>query len=232
MNMPNRQPLTFDVDDRVKDLGVRGAYFVIRGMRNADSHPEFSELARNVLDNIKSRLSADSVEQDSVLRGFRELHDRVGASNRKHVASPENLMTYVLRSGRLPHINLIVDIYNLVSMETKLALGAHDVQKISGGVHLRITSGKERFVPLGIAEAKPSRQGVYAYIDDADDILCYLEVRQVEKTKVTLETTECFYIVQGNAATPPQDVTSAMQRTIELTQRYCGGEVYPLMTLV
>jgi DNA/RNA-binding domain of Phe-tRNA-synthetase-like protein len=57
-----------------------------------------------------------------------------------------------------------------------------------------------------------------------------LDSRQVEKTKVTLETTDCFYIIQGNTATSEESISRCAERLIQLTQKYCGGKpryVYP-----
>lgn len=102
------------------------------------------------------------------MQGFRDLHTALGFSNRSFPAASEILLEYLLKNGRLPQINPLVDIYNLISVETRLALGAHDVHKITGNVHLRITSGNEGFVPLGAVAPKPVRPGGYAYIDDTD----------------------------------------------------------------
>jgi DNA/RNA-binding domain of Phe-tRNA-synthetase-like protein len=222
---------SFDIEDTVQALGVRGTYFMISGLRNADTHEEFAALCENITERVRHDLSEEHIENDPILKGFRRLHDAVGASNRKHVSSPENLLLHVLRTGRLPHVNLIVDIYNLVSLESRLALGAHDLAKISGNIHLRRTTGTEGFIPLGLTEAKPARPNVYAYVDDSNDVLCYLEVRQVEKTKVTLDTTSCFYIVQGNEATSSTQVSGAMERLTALTVKFCGGTVTPLKTV-
>jgi DNA/RNA-binding domain of Phe-tRNA-synthetase-like protein len=45
----------------------------------------------------------------------------------------------------------------------------------------------------------------------------------VEKTKVTENARNIFYIVQGNAATPDALLKDTAGRIIELTTRYCGG---------
>ena len=54
-------------------------------------------------------------------------------------------------------------------------------------------------------------------------MLCRLEIRQVEKTKVDEEAQNVFYIVQGNDATPDELLRETAQRIIDLTTRYCGG---------
>jgi DNA/RNA-binding domain of Phe-tRNA-synthetase-like protein len=213
----------FIVEKAVKDLGLRGIYLIMNGLRNTAHNSEFDVNKETKIKSILEQLTEETIEGDQILQGFRDLHTMVKKSNRKNVASPENLFKLVLKNQTLPHVNLLVDIYNLVSLETRLALGAHDLHKVEGNIHLRLTNGNEKFLPLGASETKPVGQGEYAYVDDSNEIICYLEVRQIEKTKVTLESTDCFYIIQGNQNTSPEYLEKAANRLVELTKRYCGG---------
>ncbi|PSO45828.1 MAG: hypothetical protein BRC25_00765 [Parcubacteria group bacterium SW_6_46_9] len=213
----------FNISDEALSLGLNGAYFTITELENRDSDPEFSRIKSDALSEIKAGLSPEGIQKDETLRGFRNLHESVGVSDYQ-VASPENLLKFVLKRGDLPHVNLLVDIYNLVSVETRLALGAHDDDKVSGDVHLRMTSGGEKYVPLGSNTAKTVDENLYSYMDDENDVICFLEVMQAEKTKVTTDTTDCFYIVQGNSNVSDSHLKVATDRVITLTKRFCGGE--------
>ncbi len=215
--------LSFDVTDEVKALGVRGVYLAMGDLANRDTDPGFEQLRDAVLTRIKTELTPDGINQDPVLRGFRDLHAAVGFSNRQYVSAPENLLTNLLRAGRFPHVNLLVDIYNLVAVETRIALGAHDIARVDGNIHLRMTRGDEGYWPIGSPAPNRTRPGGYAYVDDANDVLCMLEVRQVEKTRATVETRESFYIVQGNAEAGLDVVRSAANQLVALTKRFCGG---------
>ena len=113
----------------------------------------------------------------------------------------KRLLKNLLKKQEFHKINPLVDLYNLISMDTKLALGAHDLDKIEGNITLRLTQGNENYIPLGSEEAKEVKAGIYSYIDDANDIICYSEIRQVDKTKVTNESKDIFFIVQGNKKT-------------------------------
>ena len=217
------QTISLDVDEKVLALGLTGVYFVMGDLRNRPNDSRFDQIRGEVMGSLASQVAAMDFKEDPILAGFRDLHTAVGRSNRDNIASPENLLRLLRKNGDLPSINLLVDIYNLVSLKTRLALGAHDLAMVDGNIHLRLTTGKERFVPLGSAEAKPIHPGEYGYVDDADDIICRMEVRQVEKTKVGIGSTECFYIVQGNAATESSKVWSAAYELIELTKEFCGG---------
>jgi DNA/RNA-binding domain of Phe-tRNA-synthetase-like protein len=215
--------ITFDVTDDVLALGLTAACFVMDGIENRESSPDFDLYMKQEINHILKNLSRESIKNDPVLRGFHLLHEQVGCANRKTIAASENLLKTVLKTGSLPHVNLLVDIYNLVSLTTRLSLGAHDVKKIGGNVHLKMTTGEEQFLPIGKQQLEVVKAGEYAYVDDDNDVICRLEVRQVEKTKVLLDTTKCFYIVQGNFTTDPDYLKASTEKLIALTQRFCGG---------
>jgi DNA/RNA-binding domain of Phe-tRNA-synthetase-like protein len=214
----------FQLAPEVAQLGVTGAFLVMRGLRNRAGDPTFDAL----LAEATREIVADAVADDPVLQGYRQLHDAIKRSNKRFVAAPENLLHLVLQRGTIPRVNLLVDIYNLVSLQTRLALGAHDLARVAGNIELRLTRGTEPFHPLGIAQPTTVGPGEYAYVDGAGDVLCRLEVRQSEKTKVTLETTEAFFIIQGNRATPTEALQAAADELVRLTTVFCGGEARQL----
>jgi DNA/RNA-binding domain of Phe-tRNA-synthetase-like protein len=224
--------LSFEVSSDVTSLGIKGAYFLVKNLKNGPTTDEFRRLRQEVLAALIPEVSSAFVETDNTLRGFRELHDKVGASNKKHASSPENLARTLIRTGGIPEINLLVDIYNLVSIQSRLAIGAHDVAAIHGNVALRRTTGTEKFLPLGSNKTLPIPAGEYAYVDDSNEIICRLEVRQVEKTKINVDTKDCFYIIQGNERTSDDFIWDHSTRLIELTERFCGGEAQLLKKLI
>ena len=219
----------FHISDAAQSLGLKAVCFVIEGVRNQRTNPEFENLKAQTLAQVSKDLSSEAIQTDPVLGGFRALHDAIGRSNRKNVASPESLLKLVLQTGGLPRVNLLVDIYNLVSVKTRLSLGAHDLRAISGNVQLRLTDGSETFWPMGSDKPKVVSSGEYAYIDDARNVLCRLEVRQCERTKISLDTTDCFFIVQGNARTAETCLHHTAHELLTLIKRFCGGQARRLL---
>ena len=219
----------FGITDAAQALGLKAVCFVIEGVRNQRTNPEFEKLKTHTLAQVSKDLSSEAIQTDPILNGFRALHDAIGRSNRKNVASPESLLKLVLQTGGLPQVNLLVDIYNLVSVKTRLSLGAHDLRAISGNVQLRLTDGSETFWPMGSDKPKIVSPGEYAYIDDAHNVLCRLEVRQCERTKISLDTTDGFFIVQGNARTEDTCLRHAANELLTLIKRFCGGRARLLL---
>jgi DNA/RNA-binding domain of Phe-tRNA-synthetase-like protein len=202
---------------------VRGAFAILGNLDNRAVPAGLALYRQELTERLSTELTPDFVESDAILHGFRDLHDAVGRSNRRFPSSAEALVTLFQRKGLVPSISPLVDIYNGVSLETRLSLGAHDVAKVTGDITLRITDGSERFIALGQAAPEPINPGEYCYVDGGDEVLCRLEHRQCEKTKLTADTASAFYIIQGNANTSYAILEQALRRLVDLTQRFCGG---------
>jgi DNA/RNA-binding domain of Phe-tRNA-synthetase-like protein len=215
---------SFTIDDDVLDLGLHGVYFVMGGLTNKRGHDEFDELLGHTLDDLDDAVAkCHDLRMDPILMGYRDLHNAVGRSNRDHVASAENLHRLIKMNGTIPHVNLLVDVQNLVSLKTRLAISSHDLRKVEGNVRLSLTTGQERFFPFASPDPKEVHPGEYAYVDGAGEIICRMETRQAASTKPKLATSECFYIVQGNPAASAEYVWGAATELIAMTRYFCGG---------
>ncbi len=217
--------ILFTIDNKVSELGVRIFTAQIFNIQNTKTNNGFEDYLKSELDTVKRYWQNRLLKEDKILKGFHNLHSKIGRSRRDYQASPEFLLGLFLRTGRFPRINTLVDIYNLISLKTRLALGAHDISKIQGNVTLRLTNGSETFIPLGKTEPLHIPAGEYAYIDDGNNIICRMEVLQVEPTKITLGTRDVFLIIQGNLNTETPYINHAVNEVVRLITKFCGGEI-------
>ncbi len=215
--------MNFKVEKAVLDSGVKIVFAVIEGIDNQRNDEVWHAYRTKRIAELYEEYKGLDIHTDPVLEGFNILHDNVGVKRRKNIPASENLIKLLVKRQEVFYINQAVDIYNLISLESKLALGAHNIDKTDGDVTLRFTDGTERYVPLGQNEPTPVAPHEYCYCDDSNEVLCRLEIRQVNKTAVDENATNIFYIVQGNAETPDELLTETAQRIINTTTRYCGG---------
>jgi len=225
------RPLTFTITQEVLDLGVKGIMSRVKGVKNTKNNSDFDIYLESELVRLKQELQGKNYKDDLVIQGFRALHEKIKRSNRKYPASPEELLRIFIQTGRFPRINLLVDIYNLVSLKTRLALGAHDIDKVVGNISLRMTNGTEHFFPLGSKEVLLIQAGEYSYVDDGNNIICRMEVLQVEPTKITTDTSDVFLIVQGNGNTSNSYIQSGVNEVARLIKKYYGKVAIPLNKL-
>lgn len=215
--------MKFYVEDKVLDIGVKIVFAAVYDIDNHAVSGEWRSYREVKLKELLEEYRNIDVHSDPVLEGFNILHDKSGVKRRKNVPASENLIKLLVKHEGMPLINQAVDIYNIISIESKLALGAHDMDKTDGNVTLRFTNGSEKFWPIGQAEPVISNAHEYSYCDDANEVLCRLEIRQVEKTKVTEEARNIFYIVQGNDQTSDELLHETAKKIVEQTTGYCGG---------
>ncbi len=216
--------MEFIVENKVKELGVKILGIKIEGIDNKSINLEFNEWRENKIKELIQKYKDYDIKNDKVIEGFYELHQAVGVPRRKNLPSSENLIKSLIKKEDLVHINKAVDIYNIISIESKLSLGAHDIDKVSGNVYLKITDGTEKFIPLGSDEIKPVASGEYSFVDDDNDVICHLDIRQVDKTKVTEESKNILYLVIGNKENTYDELEKVANEIINITEKYCGGK--------
>lgn len=215
--------MDFYVKRDVLDSGVKIVFCTVQGIDNTQVSDEWMEYRNRRIKELYEQYKDLDVHSDPILEGFNILHDNTGVRRRKNIPASENLIKLLVKHQDMAFINTAVDIYNMISLESRLALGAHNMDKVDGNVTLRFTDGTEKFIPIGQSESVPVKPHEYSYCDDSNEVLCRLEIRQVEKTKVDESAKNVFYIVQGNEATDYSLLEDTAQQVIDTTVKYCGG---------
>ena len=154
--MSSVNEIRFAVEQAVLDIGVKIVFPVIEGIDNTLTSPEWMEKRKEIINHLLEEYKDIDYHADPILEGFHILHDRTGVKRRKNIPASENLIRLLNKHCDVFFINQAVDIYNIISMESKLALGAHDIDHVDGNVTLRFTDGTERFVPIGQDEPVPN----------------------------------------------------------------------------
>ncbi|QQR84208.1 hypothetical protein IPJ72_03415 [Candidatus Peregrinibacteria bacterium] len=117
----------------------------------------------------------------------------------------------------------MVACYNIVSAETGLAIGAHNLDKIKGNVVIRKTNGHESFTPLG-GKSTAVQADKYAAVDESGKIICWMEVKQSDKTKVMPgENRDILIYVQGNPVSTDEELESALNQVCQNILRFCAS---------
>jgi len=134
-----------------------------------------------------------------------------------------NLFDLVQKGGKLPTINTAVDSYNLISLKKSLVVGAHDREKVSGPMRFKIMNGTESYTPLFKTEREQINTGEFGCVDD-EKVLCRLDIKQGDQTKVTEQTKNIILYVQGNENTSDAYLDEALEEICNLIIKFCGGE--------
>jgi DNA/RNA-binding domain of Phe-tRNA-synthetase-like protein len=218
--------MTFIVRQECLQLGLRAGAIVFRNVRITAASAELRAAIAEETQVVRQQFASPAeVRSCSEVAAFQALHRQVGVNPRKEQSSVERLLLLALKRGELPAINSLVDAYNLVSLRTRCSLGAHDLDAIAVPVTLTLLTGRETFTPLGETTPTAVAPGEYGYVDAADRLLCRLDVRQADFSKVTQATRHVLLIVEGTAQHPPAILRRACTDVIAQVTRHCGGTV-------
>lgn len=215
----------FVVTRECLSLGLRAGAILIRNTQIETSSSELRSLIDQEAQRIRqSFASLAEVRSQSGIARIREIIRNVGVKPKNHPPSTQKLLEYAWKHGTLPSINNLVDTYNLVSLQTLCSLGAHDFDLISPPVELRLFRGDESFRPIGGDEETRVDPGEFGYVDAENQIVCRLDSRQAEFSKVTASTSNVLLIVESTNENSREKFEEVMSATQSLLARFCPAD--------
>jgi DNA/RNA-binding domain of Phe-tRNA-synthetase-like protein len=155
---------------------------------------------------------------------WRAAYRAFGIKKTSYRSSVERLIKRVLAGDRLPKVNALVDLYNMVSIESGLCLGCDDLDAIAGDLAFRFARPGDTFIDMGADDGEdpsdPPKDGEVVYAD-ANHVLCRRwNWRQDARSAVTPQTRRVVLTAQSNGF---GDVDAAAARLVETIARTCGG---------
>lgn len=164
------------------------------------------------------RFYATPVGEDPTAGGVRRLFKSVGIDPSRYRPSAEALVRRIVKGQALYHINSIVDINNVCSMESLFPLGAYDRAAIDGDVRIRLGADDEIYQGIGreinIAGKLVSADAQGAFGSPIADS---------ERTKITEQTRDVLVLLYAPVSTADADVEKTLGRFAELAATHAGA---------
>ena len=157
----------------------------------------------------------NTLPQIAAMRGA---YKALGKDPSRYRGSAEALLRRVLSGKGLYQINSVVDINNLVSLESLNSAGSYDMEKITLPIELRIGAAGESYKGIGKDLIKIENLPVFA--DAAGPFGS--PTSDSERAMVSLETKRILMVVFS--FTGREGLERWMQRAAELLERYSGGD--------
>ena len=211
--------MNFKVEREVLDLGLKVIGISITDLDNKIKTKEFLKFKDKAYKALKEKYNNFEIETDLILRGFNELHKKIGVKRKKNTPISESLLKNFLKDEILPPSNKLIELCDIVILDSRLSIAIYNMDKIDGLVTLKQASTN---ISYNFSEERTINQGEYIYTD-SKDILYRLEVNQNPKTIVNEDTTNIFATVEGNEATSAEYIMEVASEIIDLITTYCGG---------
>lgn len=186
---------------------------------------EVLKMLRSTEDELRNKFpTKDDLYNDPLVTAYFELFREFGVNPKKVRPSHVALAERVVRGGSLPDINPAVNLYNAFSIKYLVPFGGEDLDKIDGHFELTIAKGDEKWLGIGEAEYVAPKAGDLIWRDAAEVSTVSLNHRQCEKTKLTEDTVNGYFISEGFSTLNSDHIAMVAEEFITTFTKYFGGK--------
>ncbi len=182
---------------------------VARGINNRITADKISSFLTESTELAKDYFRDVKVKEHPKITPFRKTFTDLGYNPNKFLCSIEALTSRVAKGGQLPHINNIVDIGNAVSLKWLVPIGAHDIDFFENDIVIRFSNAGDSFTPFGSDEAEAVEPGELVYVSGQQIKTRKWIWRQSELGKITPESSNIFFPIDGFKNKNLKDVMEA-----------------------
>ncbi len=197
-----------------KSIAALGIKSVVIGIaKNVNPNAKLSDSfleKQKKMEEWALNCNIDEVFNHPVIQGYKDLLQSVGRSVKKNPPTVPALIRNIQHRGSIPCINSIIDIYNVEALNSFLAIGGHDFDKIHDYIEFTVNEREDIFLPI-LSTEKHVAKTDYVYRDEKG-ILAWLDVRDGENYKFDDKTKNAIFIIQGNLNTSVEMRMEALKR--------------------
>ncbi|MGW7266117.1 B3/B4 domain-containing protein [Streptomyces sp. NPDC054842] len=219
--------LTLTVSDEVRALAPGFTHVAIEaeGLVNGPSTEGSSALLDDAARRLAGRLDGRAPHEDPHMAAWRETYTAFGSKPSRTRNSAEALAKRALSDAGLPRINLLVDVYNAISVAHLIPVGGEDADLIEGGMRLVRATGDEDFVTVAGGEEAIEHPdaGEVVWRDDAGVTCRRWNWRQGPRTRLTERSASAVFLLESLAPMPVADVERAGAELAGLLEKFSPG---------
>ena len=141
----------------------------------------------------------------------------LGKDPARYRGSAEALLRRIIGGKSFPQINTVVDIINVVSVETRLPIGLYDLAHVQGDITFRVGRAGETYKGIGKYDLNLEDLPVFSDAEGPHGS----PTSDSERTMVTLATTRIAAILISFGG--DSDLDTACQRMSDLLTKYAQG---------
>ena len=184
---------------------------------------ELERFKNEVTKKVKKDYDIESVKDHPTFRAYRDFFWGIGIDPTKNRPAAEALTRRILAGKKLPAINTFVDVYNLASINTGIALASFDSDKLEGDILMRFAEEGEQILAIGMEKPLILRGGEIV-VSDQEKLISIYPYRDANNTKVTEETRNVTVLVCGVPGIQKETLNTASVVAHQFITRFCGGQ--------
>ena len=164
--------------------------------------------------HIRTTCKLEDINKFPPIQATRQAYKRLGKDPNRYRPSAEALRRRILRELPLYKIDTLVDIINLLSIQSGYSIGGFDAGKIDGNLVLGV--GREGEIYHGIGRGELNIAGLPVYRDNQGGV--GTPTSDEERTKIDMNTGKLLMIINGYSG--KEGLQEALTYGVSLLTRY------------
>lgn len=198
---------------------------VAKGIDNSLLKNDIVEKLNQSIKNCEDKFKDTKIKELEEILYYRDAFKELGINPNKFMSSIEAMLTRTSKGKGLPNISPIVDLGNAVSLKYMVPLGAHDIDTLEGDIEVRFSKEGDSFIPLGTEETEILEDGELIY-SAGDNVRTRRWIwRQSEQGKITNESKNIFFPIDGFTNKNYESVMSARDELASLLKEVFSCDV-------
>src|SRR5436309_10128521 len=211
--------MTVTIDPKLKAKCPRTALACVTARVEASASPAA------LLEEMKTRETEiqklpfpRGVLESPQIQATRKAYKALGKDPARYRGSAEALLRRIVAGKGLPQINAVVDVINLVSVESRLPVGLYDLAHVSGDIVFRAGLAGETY--KGIGKYDLNLEGLPLFADAIGPHGS--ATSDSERTMVTAETKQVLAVIVSFAG--PEGLGRWAQRMSDLLKQHAAAQ--------
>lgn len=184
-------------------------------VRNTETPDELWNLIERAASDLRDVAELSDINKRPAIKATREAYKACGKEPNRYRPSAEALSRRAVKGMELYRINTLVDMINLISLQSGYSIGGFDMDKIEGDV-LTLGVGREAEPFEGIGRGALNIANMPVYRDSVGGI--GTPTSDNERTKLGLETTRLLMCINIYGEEMPVD--DVVSLTLSLLDKY------------
>lgn len=164
--------------------------------------------------------AVDDIYRESIIHDVREAYKNMGQDPSRYRPSSEALLRRILQGKGIYQINNVVDVNNLISLQTLFPVGAYNFEKIKGDIIFRIGKKNEKYQGIGKDIINIENLPVFSDLQGAFGG----PTSDSQRTMITSDTKEMLLVIISFSGNPNSIIDNALALSKNLLERFAYAQ--------
>lgn len=188
-------------------------------VKNSDYHEHLWQEIEAICTSIRKNSDFEQIKNQPNIKACKDAYRVLGKDPNRYRPSAESLRRRIVKGNELYQISTVVDIINLVSLQTGYSIGGFDQEKVKGEIELGLGNHGEPYE--GIGRGSLNIENLPVYRDEEGGI--GTPTSDNIRTAISLDTSRLLMVI-NHFAGEKDELEKGVNLAVSYLRKYVEGK--------